>query len=83
MTAEYLILIYIYSVIKIQIAHERWTNIRQGRHCHPANNLWQHRSVTIFVANIQEEDSKEQLWITVNHLFNNRGSGLSHTTDTA
>ena len=34
------------------------------------------------VANIQEEDSKEQLWIQLNHLFNNRGSCLSHTTDT-
>ena len=35
------------------------------------------------VANIQEEDSKEQLWIQLNNLFNNRDFGLSHTTDTA
>ena len=39
--------------------------------------------ILVYAANIQEEDSKEQLWIQLNHLFNNRGSRLSHTTDTA
>ena len=40
-------------------------------------------AIYVYVADIQEEDSKEQLWIQLNHLFNNRGSCLSHTTDTA
>ena len=52
-----------------------------GAHGLPARHVI--HTVGPSVANIQEEDSKEQLGLQLNHLFNNRGCCLSHTTDTA
>ena len=77
------IYIYVYIYIYIYIYIYMHMHVYTYTYTYTYTYIHTYMYIYIYVANIQEEDSKEQLWIQLNHLFNNRGSCLSHTTDAA